>query len=149
MIGHVKRRARTSHDCNVCGGTIFYGEDYIRSVDLEREVRDRATGRRKVSARTARAHLRCSDAPECVATRRADAQRIVDAWNLAHPIGTPVTYWSWTRDVAGRESQTRTAAQLNGAHQPVVWVEGEPGCIALSHVDATMPDQAVVQESAR
>jgi hypothetical protein len=68
-------------------------------------------------------------------------QRVVDAkavddWNEAHPIGTPVTYWSGARQGAGVPSSTRSEAQLDSAHQAVVWVEGHRSCIALSHVES-------------
>lgn len=68
-------------------------------------------------------------------------KRIADEWNQAHPIGTPVTYWTGVREGNGRYAITRSEARIVGG-QPVVWVTGESSCIALTHVDAVR----VVQE---
>jgi hypothetical protein len=57
-------------------------------------------------------------------------------WNIRHPVGTPVRYWSGVREGEGKLSKTTHAAVLLSGHTPVVWVEGESGCIALSHVEA-------------
>lgn len=55
----------------------------------------------------------------------------LDAWNVAHPIGTAVEV---TRDDGSLfESKTRSAAWLIGS-VPVVQVEGISGCYALSRV---------------
>lgn len=62
------------------------------------------------------------------------ARREVAAWNAAHPVGTPVRYWTWTREGPGRESRTRSEAVVMGGHGSV-WVEGQMGCIALTHVE--------------
>ncbi len=59
----------------------------------------------------------------------------VAEWNAAHPVGTPVRYWTGLRKGDGVASVTRTEAQLLGGHTPVVWVEGEGACIALTHVE--------------
>lgn len=65
-------------------------------------------------------------------------QRIVDEWNDAHAIGTRVRYWTGLREgtTPTGTSHTRTEATLLGGHTPVVWVDGEGPCIALTHVDA-------------
>lgn len=78
--------------------------------------------------------------PTAKEARIAEAQRVVDAFNAAHPVGTPVRYWPGVREGAGIESRTRSAAQRLGGsegEQPVVWVDGCRSCIALSHVEAT------------
>lgn len=62
-------------------------------------------------------------------------QQRVTAFNSAVPVGTPVHYWTGARQGAGKSSRTRTPAELLGGHTPVVWVEGEPSCIALTHID--------------
>lgn len=59
----------------------------------------------------------------------------VEAWNNANPVGTPVKYWTGLLEGAGVESVTRSKASLLGGHTPVVWVEGEAACIALTHVE--------------
>ncbi len=77
-----------------------------------------------------------------------DAARAVERFNQAHPVGTPVTYWPGARTVTpwppgapkrefpGRESRTRTPAWLMSEVTPAVSVEGYPGGIALTHVEA-------------
>lgn len=65
-------------------------------------------------------------------------------WNMRHgepgardprPTRIPVRYWTGFREGPGRESVTRTEAQLMGG-RAVVWVDGQGSCIALSHVEA-------------
>lgn len=71
--------------------------------------------------------------------RVAAAQRQVDAFNAAHPVGVPVRYWPWTREGEGIASRTRTPAQRIGGSEgqtASVWVEGRPDCISLTHVEA-------------
>lgn len=69
-------------------------------------------------------------------TPRAAAQAEVDAFNEAHVVGAAVRYWTGLREGSGRESRTRSSAQVMCDHA-VVWVEGQASCIALSHVEAT------------
>lgn len=68
-------------------------------------------------------------------------------WNMRHgepgsrdprPTRIPVRYWTGFREGPGRESVTRTEAQLMGG-QAVVWVDGQGSCISLSHVEAIAP----------
>lgn len=59
----------------------------------------------------------------------------VENWNLKHPIGTPVRYWTSVREGPGKTGETRSVAEMLGGHTPVVWVTGEGGCVALTHVD--------------
>lgn len=63
-------------------------------------------------------------------------QQAVDRFNDLAPVGTPVLYWPGTRVGPGRRSVTRSAAWLLGGHTPVVMVDGYPGGVALSHVEA-------------
>lgn len=67
-------------------------------------------------------------------TRQLQAQ--CDAFNRAHPIGTPVTL---TFDLGNEleetvETKTRSAAQILGGHTAVIWVEGYAGCYELDRV---------------
>lgn len=58
-----------------------------------------------------------------------------EAWNRAHDVGIPVRYWPGLHEGDGIESTTRSLATVLGGHTAVVWVEGRPDCIALSHVE--------------
>ncbi|MFF4489488.1 hypothetical protein ACFY0F_23815 [Streptomyces sp. NPDC001544] len=63
-----------------------------------------------------------------------------DAWNLAHPVGTPVIAYPGGRpeDFPNDRrivTSTRSKATVLGGHTAVVWVHGHRACIALSHVD--------------
>lgn len=69
-----------------------------------------------------------------VASRAEKAQLDVDAFNAAHPVHTPVRYWTGVRQGPGVSSQTRTRAQVLSGHTAVVWVEGHGSCIALTHI---------------
>jgi len=65
---------------------------------------------------------------------------VADAWNRAHPVGTPVTAYPGCRpeDVPSArriETTTRSKATVLGGHTAVVWVHGHSSCIALSHID--------------
>ena len=64
----------------------------------------------------------------------ADRQAVVD-FNHYTPIGSPVRYWAGVHEGDGKQSRTRTAAHLLSGHTPVVWVEGEASCLALTHVE--------------
>jgi hypothetical protein len=64
----------------------------------------------------------------------AAAIREAELWNAAHSVGTTVRYWTGAREGEGRESTTRSeAAEMCGS--AVVWIKGQAGCIALSHVE--------------
>jgi hypothetical protein len=60
---------------------------------------------------------------------------LVNHFNHDHTIGTPVRYWTGTREGDGKTSHIRTRAELMGGHTPVVWVEGEASAIALTHIE--------------
>lgn len=72
-------------------------------------------------------------------------QAVVDLWNANVSVGTPVRYWTGVREGDGKTGVTRSEAYLLGAsngqpgHTPVVFVEGEGSCIALTHVQPTPP----------
>jgi hypothetical protein len=79
-------------------------------------------------------------------TRRIDALDVplpevqAEAWNAAHPIGTPVIAYPGARpedfgDVPHIVTWTRSRAIVLGGHTAVVWVHGHSACIALGHVD--------------
>lgn len=59
-------------------------------------------------------------------------------WNEQWKIGVKVRYWPGEKEGEGIVSWTRTAANVQmylGEHTAVLWVEGRPDCIALSHVE--------------
>jgi hypothetical protein len=67
-------------------------------------------------------------------------QRIVDAWNAAHKVGTPVIL----RRDNGTEltTKTRSEAWVMGEHTPVVMVEGIAGGYALERVTPIPKERA-------
>lgn len=60
-------------------------------------------------------------------------------WNQRFPVGIQVRYWTFDRHGIGKTSRTRTPAQVLSGHTAVVWLEDEPGCVALSHVEPVGP----------
>jgi hypothetical protein len=60
-----------------------------------------------------------------------------EQWNERHPVGTSVRYWKGPRgaDEPSSVAKTRSVAQMLGGHTPVVWVDGEAACVALTHVE--------------
>lgn len=65
----------------------------------------------------------------------------VRAWNDRHPVGTRVRYWPLTKARDAKETTTRSEATLLAGVAPVVRLEGVPGCVSLSHVEAVEGDQ--------
>lgn len=67
------------------------------------------------------------------------------AWNRFYedrrlsPLGAPVRYWTGFREGEGQAGTVRAAAQVFGGHTAVIWVEGEAGAIALTHVAHALP----------
>ena len=57
----------------------------------------------------------------------------IENFNLKHPPGSRVRYWTGKRDGVARFGNTRTEAQMM-CNTPVVWITGA-GAVALSHVD--------------
>jgi hypothetical protein len=62
-------------------------------------------------------------------------EQVVEEWNAAYPIGTPVVYQSVQGDRAkdNKQTATRSAAWVLGGHTPVVMVNGIAGGVAISH----------------
>ena len=60
-------------------------------------------------------------------------QRRCDRFNELHPVGAAVRYHPVIGEKKHRETKTRSAARVLSGHSPVVWVEGEAGCV---HLDA-------------
>lgn len=81
-----------------------------------------------------------------MSTRRRPAIRqqeaLVRQFNERHPVGTRVRYWP---GVLGGDSmavsRTRSPARMLSGHTAIVWVDGLPDCLALTHVEV-MADQA-------
>jgi hypothetical protein len=70
-----------------------------------------------------------------IARSTISPDKLVRKWNDMFPVGTAVRYWTWAREGIGKTSTTRTLASVLSGHTAVVWVEGEAGCISLSHVE--------------
>ncbi|MET9339252.1 hypothetical protein [Nonomuraea sp. NPDC003804] len=78
--------------------------------------------------------------PAVAGARQAQAGA-VEQWNKTVPVGTPVRYWTGYREGDGKQSRTRTDAQMLGGHTAVVWMDGEPSCVALTHVEPLLSDE--------
>lgn len=59
----------------------------------------------------------------------------IDSWNRAYPVGTMVQYWRGAKEgePTGTGATRTEARDFYG--QPVVWIEGCSGCVALTHVE--------------
>jgi hypothetical protein len=65
----------------------------------------------------------------------ASAQAAVDAWNSAHPIGTPVMRYRLVEPLReGTATVTRSLAYVADAGYPVVFVAGVLGYVTLDSV---------------
>lgn len=62
--------------------------------------------------------------------------RACHEFNARIPVGGLVRYWTGTRTGDGNVAKTRTPASILSGHTAVIWVEGEPACITLTHVEA-------------
>lgn len=62
------------------------------------------------------------------------SEKAVEYWNMLHPEGTAVTYWTGLREGRGRTGQTRSKAWLV-SNTPVVLITGTAGGVALTHVE--------------
>jgi hypothetical protein len=71
-----------------------------------------------------------------IARSTISQKALVAKWNERFPVGTRVRYWTGDRYGIGKVSTTRTLAEVLSGHTAVVWVNGEAGCVALSHVEA-------------
>jgi hypothetical protein len=63
------------------------------------------------------------------------AQQEADDFNAAHPIGTLLRYWSWTKEgpptgVAPIKSKATVMCE-----HAVIWLEGVRSCHSISHVE--------------
>lgn len=63
-----------------------------------------------------------------------------ETFNARYPVGTAVVAYPDVRPEHDAQAErlitrTRSAAQVLSGHTDVVWVEGHPACIALTHVD--------------
>lgn len=61
-------------------------------------------------------------------------QKLVDAWNSKHPVGTTVIVR--LDDGDEEETTTRHEAQLLGGHTAVIWLVGVSGAYSLDCVRA-------------
>lgn len=68
-------------------------------------------------------------------TTDALACNAAEAFDAAHPVGTPVLAWPGTRDDEPIRTRTRTGAWVLGGHTAVVMVDGVAGGIALTHIE--------------
>lgn len=66
---------------------------------------------------------------------RYRVQEAVREFNRAFPIGTKVRYWRGARTGPGEIGRIAALAKVIGGHTAVTWIEGCPGCIALTHIE--------------
>lgn len=66
------------------------------------------------------------------ARRKPSPQSAVDAWNAAHPVGTPVSVRKDGGEIV--EGETGSEAWVLGGHSAVVMVTGISGCYLLDRV---------------
>ncbi len=72
-------------------------------------------------------------------TKREVLENEVDAFNRRYPVGSRVRYWpSPTRC---EDTRTRSAAEILAEHIAVVWLDGVPGCVALTHITVILPEK--------
>lgn len=71
---------------------------------------------------------------------RKRLEKLCDAWNAAHPIGTAV----WLERDNGRKllTETRSRAEVLEGHSAVIWVKGMVGCYLLERVTPPLPPEA-------
>lgn len=80
-------------------------------------------------------HLTCHAIKSMPPTRTELAQREADAFNLAHPVGTVVRYWSGLK-----EGEPTGVGPINHlatvvCEHAVAWIEGARACHSLTHVE--------------
>lgn len=66
--------------------------------------------------------------------QRPNPQRAVDAWNNAHPVGTPVMVSKDHHDVV--RGKTTSEAYVMGGHSAVIHIDTIRGCYLLDRVTA-------------
>lgn len=70
-----------------------------------------------------------------MADKSRKQQKLVDDWNAAHPIGTPVTRYKLINPLAEPvETKTRSEAWVMGGHSAMVMVDGKSGGVLLESV---------------
>jgi hypothetical protein len=72
--------------------------------------------------------------------KRAAAQRIVDAWNEKHPVGTPVLVRPVITQAPTYKSRTRSEAWIMGTHASVM-IEGKAGGYILTALDVVIEEE--------
>lgn len=71
----------------------------------------------------------------------AAQQQLVDTWNAAHPIGTPVTRYRLVNPLSQPvETKTRSEAWLMGGHTAMVMVEGQAGGVMVESCKPRSPE---------
>lgn len=68
-------------------------------------------------------------------TRTSRAEKECDAWNRAHPVGTPVSLRKDNDQTVS--TKTRSEAYVSDAGYPVIFLEGVTGYYLLNRVTAT------------
>ena len=63
--------------------------------------------------------------------------QIVEQWNAAYPVGTPVTVRKDNGEIVS--TVTTSAAQVLSGHTAVIWVEGISGAYLLARVSPIRP----------
>ena len=69
--------------------------------------------------------------PPAIRAKQAEAAEL----SLKHPIGTPCTFWSGSKEGPGRAGTIKSAFYVFSSGEIVVHVEGHRGCLAATHVD--------------
>lgn len=57
-----------------------------------------------------------------------------DAFNAAHPVGSPIEVWTGLIEGAPKAAKVREPAQILSGHTAVVYIDVGRGCVALTHV---------------
>lgn len=65
---------------------------------------------------------------------RAQAEKAARDFNAKHPVGAKVRYWTMLREGEGKESVTRSEAYVTDSGEAVVFIAGQSGYVALTHV---------------
>ena len=65
---------------------------------------------------------------------KASAQKICDAWNESHPIGTEVEFHHVIDEPEFTSHTTRSRAYVSDAGYPVIFLNGWSGYVALEAV---------------
>lgn len=126
---HTRRKAGGKCDC--CSAPIEVGERYRWLVVLNDESFDDGFTKQCMACAPDDWPLDSASQPP-----PPDFGAVVRRWNEAHPVGTPVRYWTGAKWGAGEVGTVREAAYVLGGHTPCAFVTGHPACIALTHIEA-------------